>query len=66
MYGKKSDGMLKLSDDVASVRGIGKKKKELLGKLEIATVRDLMDHFPVRYRDWRWNWFSTERAPTAI
>ena len=65
MYGKKSDGMLKLSDDIASVRGIGKKKKELLGKLKIATVRDLMDHFPVRYRDWRWNWFSTERAPTA-
>ena len=60
MYGKKSDGMLKLSDDIASVRGIGKKKKELLGKLEIATVRDLMDHFPVRYRDWRWNWFSKD------
>ena len=48
MYGQKSDGMLKLSDDIASVRGIGKKKKELLGKLKIATVRDLMDHFPVR------------------
>lgn len=60
MYGKKSDGMLKLSDDVASVRGIGKKKKELLGKLEIATIRDLMDRFPVRYRDWRWNWFSKD------
>ena len=43
--------MLELNNPVAAVPKIGPKYRELLGKLEIYTVEDLLYHFPFRYDD---------------
>ncbi len=45
--------MLKLTDDVSKINGIGPRKSEKLRKLGIRTVEDLLDHLPVRYQDRR-------------
>lgn len=43
--------MLKLSDPVDAVSGIGSSYKRLLGKMGIFTVEDFLYHFPFRYDD---------------
>lgn len=45
--------MLRLSDDISRIKGIGAKKKEKLNEAGIATVWDIINYFPVRYRDKR-------------
>ena len=40
-------------DDISLIRGIGAKKKEQLEAAGITNVQDLLDYFPVRYRDRR-------------
>lgn len=43
--------MYKLSDPVAVIPGIGPKYKNLLSKLGVFTIEDLLYHFPFRYDD---------------
>jgi len=43
--------MLKLSDPVAAIQKIGPKYRNLLSKLGIFTIEDLLYHFPFRYDD---------------
>ena len=45
--------MLQLNDGVENIRGIGDKKKERLNSMGLFTVGDLLNHYPVRYRDRR-------------
>lgn len=45
--------MLKMTDDVSRIKGIGAKKQEKLENLGIRTVEDLLNHIPMRYRDRR-------------
>ena len=40
-------------DDISSLRGIGAKKKEQLEAAGITTIGDLLDYYPVRYKDRR-------------
>lgn len=40
-----------LGNGVSSLKGIGKKTEELLAKLEIRTVGELLTHFPQRYME---------------
>ena len=42
-----------INDDVCSIRGIGSKKKEQLSAAGIETVGDLLDYYPVKYKDRR-------------
>ena len=44
---------LSVYDDVAALRGIGSKKKQILSSMGINTVGDLLSHFPVKYKDRR-------------
>ena len=44
---------LSVYDDVAAIRGIGSKKKQILSSMGIFTVGDLLSHFPVKYKDRR-------------
>ncbi|MCL4694753.1 MAG: ATP-dependent DNA helicase RecG [Candidatus Hydrogenedentes bacterium] len=41
------------TDSVSNLPGVGDKRAELLGNLGIATVRDLLFHFPREYQDRR-------------
>ncbi len=43
--------MVKLSDNIASLPGIGPKKKEQLASLGIITVGDALSYAPLRYED---------------
>lgn len=45
--------MLKMTDEVSKIKGIGTKKQEKLANLGIRTVEDLLNHVPVKYRDRR-------------
>lgn len=49
----KSENTLSLGDSITSVRGVGKKRAELLGKMNIRTVEDLLYFFPRKYEDRR-------------
>ena len=49
-----SEKKLKLSDSVTVVKGVGKKRAELLGKMNIHTVEDLLYLFPRKYEDRRY------------
>ncbi|MBI5814689.1 MAG: ATP-dependent DNA helicase RecG [Nitrospinae bacterium] len=40
-----------LASPVQFLKGVGPRRAELLGKLGIQTVRDLLNHFPQRYED---------------
>ena len=42
-----------LNDDVCTIKGIGAKKKEQLSSAGIGTVGDLLDYYPVKYKDRR-------------
>ena len=44
---------LKLSDSITAVKGVGKKRAELLEKMNIRTVEDLLYLFPRKYEDRR-------------
>ena len=44
---------LSTSDDVARLKGIGDKKKEQLMQAGIYTVEDLLEYYPVKYKDRR-------------
>ena len=44
---------LSLYDEVTGIKGIGGRKKQILGSMGIRTVEDLLSYFPVRYRDRR-------------
>lgn len=48
-----ADKTLKLSDNVTSIKGVGKKRAELLEKMNIRTVEDLLYLFPRKYEDRR-------------
>ncbi|MBE6041584.1 MAG: ATP-dependent DNA helicase RecG [Clostridiales bacterium] len=45
--------MLQLTDDIAKLKGIGNKKKQALSAHGIVTVGDLLNWYPVRYKDRR-------------
>ena len=45
--------ILNIYDDVAEIKGIGNKKKEQLSKAGIENVGDLLNYFPVKYKDRR-------------
>lgn len=47
---------LLLTDKVSAIKGIGQKKNERLQNIGIKTVQDLVNHFPVLYRDRRRVW----------
>ena len=49
----RSDNNIKLSDNVTAISGIGPKKAELLKKMNIHTVEDLLYLFPRKYEDRR-------------
>ena len=53
-----SDKTLKLADSITAVKGVGKKRAELLEKMNIRTVEDLLYLFPRKYED--------RRHPVAI
>ena len=53
--------MICLSDDISALKGIGAKKKEQLEAAGIETVGDLLDFYPLRYKDRR----KTVRAMDA-
>ena len=42
---------MELKDSVSKIKGVGAKKKELLQKLKIETVEDLLYFFPRKYED---------------
>ncbi len=42
---------LDLNDAVASLRGVGPSLSDKLGRLHIASIRDLLFHLPIRYQD---------------
>ena len=44
---------LSLYDSVSNIRGIGGKKTQLLASLGIETIEDLLNYFPVKYKDRR-------------
>lgn len=44
---------LLLTDKVINIKGIGQKKQEKLNNIGIETVKDIINHFPVKYRDRR-------------
>ncbi len=46
-------GSLRLEDDVTAIRGIGETKAQMLKRLGIVTVADLVYFFPRRYEDRR-------------
>ena len=45
--------VLNIYDDVSNIKGIGGKKKEQLKSAGIETVGDLLDYYPVKYKDRR-------------
>lgn len=47
------DSFIYLGDDISNIKGIGAKKKEQLESAGIETVQDLLDYYPVRYKDRR-------------
>lgn len=49
--GLKMELNMKLNDSVTKVKGIGPKKTELLQKLKIETIEDLLYFFPRKYED---------------
>ena len=49
----KSEGELKLGDSVTHIKGVGKKRAQLLEKMNIRTVEDLLYLFPRKYEDRR-------------
>lgn len=49
----RSDNNIKLSDNVTAISGVGPKKAELLKKMNIHTVEDLLYLFPRKYEDRR-------------
>ena len=49
--GRKDKIMLKLSNSVSEVRGIGPRYLKYLEKLGIKTIKDLLWYFPFRYED---------------
>ncbi len=46
-------GVLRLEDEVTSIRGVGEAKAQMLQRLGITTVEDLVYFFPRRYEDRR-------------
>lgn len=48
-----ADKNLKLAENVTSIKGVGKKRAELLEKMNIRTVEDLLYLFPRKYEDRR-------------
>lgn len=42
---------MKLSESVQSIKGIGEKAASLLAKMQIETVSDLLNNYPMRYSD---------------
>lgn len=50
---KEMEAVLKMTDSVSKIKGIGAKKQEKLKSLGILSVEDLLNHFPVKYRDRR-------------
>lgn len=48
-----ADKTLKLADNVTAVKGVGKKRAELLEKMNVRTVEDLLYFFPRKYEDRR-------------
>lgn len=45
--------MSAFTEDISSIKGIGDKKKEQLASAGMNTTGDLLDHFPVKYKDRR-------------
>jgi ATP-dependent DNA helicase RecG len=45
--------MIKITDSVSKIKGIGPKKLKKLEKLKILSVEELLHHMPVRYQDRR-------------
>lgn len=45
--------MVRLSDSLQVVKGIGAKKCQLLGRLGLHNLGDMLFYFPYRYEDWR-------------
>lgn len=43
--------MIKLTDDIDKISGVGKKKKELLLKLGIKNIKDLLENLPINYSE---------------
>ncbi len=46
-----TDSMLKLATPLSEIKGIGPQMVQLLNKLSIHTVKDLLYHLPFRYQD---------------
>ena len=44
---------MNLSDPITSLKGVGGKRKEILERMNIRTVRDLIYTFPRKYEDRR-------------
>ena len=42
---------MKLSDPVTVVKGVGPKMKEILGRVSVHTVEDLLSYYPRHYED---------------
>ena len=47
------DNVIFLNDDISKLKGVGAKKKEQLEAAGIGTVQDLLDYYPIRYKDRR-------------
>ena len=48
-----SESPVFLGDDISKLKGVGAKKKEQLEAAGLETVQDLLDYYPVRYKDRR-------------
>lgn len=46
-------GTMKITDSVRKIKGIGEKAEKCLNKLNIATVGDLLEHYPRDYDEFR-------------
>ena len=47
------DNPIFLNDDISKLKGVGAKKREQLEAAGIGTVQDLLDYYPIRYKDRR-------------
>lgn len=53
---------MNIHSDISVIKGVGSKKKELLNKLGIFTVYDLLTYYPRHYEDWS-QVYSIREAP---
>ncbi len=57
--------MMDIYSDISALRGVGAKRKEMLEKIGITTVNDLLTYFPRAYEDYTYI-YSINDAPLGV